>query len=626
MKKAIFYLLLLVLTGCEWQDPTLKTLKTCQKPTAITATANAANPRQYTFSLSGVTTDIAFPVTWKQGSTILGTSTSATYNYTFGSDGNFTITAEVTTVCGEKIALSTNTSIKTCQKPTAITATANATNPRQYTFVLSGVTTDVAFPVTWKQGSTTLGTSNNSTFGYTFGADGNFTITAEVTTVCGEKIILTVNTSVQNTSQTLLKVWDKTLGAGIVELRAIVQTQDGGFLLGGNSSSNKSDISGDPDKSENSRGGSDYWVVKINANGQKIWDKTFGGSRDERLFSLIAASDGSFYIGGYSQSTISGDRTEISRGLSDYWIVKIDANGRKIWDKAYGGNNSDEFSTMVSTSDGGILLGGTSSSSISGEKSENSRGVYVYWIVKINSNGQKVWDKSFGGDNADNLTSIISTSDGGFILGGFSLSNVSGDKTENSRGLSDYWIVKTNANGQKVWDKTFGGSGDDFLNSMTMNPDGSFLLCGTSNSNMSGEKNENSRGLSDYWVVKLNNSGQKIWDKTIGGTNYDNNSSIISMIDGGFLIGGSSQSNISGEKSENNRGGNSDDYWIVKISSNGQKQWDRTFGGSAIDYLYSILATSDGGFLLGGDSGSKISGDKSEESRGNSTFWVIKVK
>ena len=135
----------------------------------------------------------------------------------------------------------------------------------------------------------------------------------------------------------------------------------------------------------------------------KQWDKTFGGSNNDDLSSLQQTSDGGYILGGYSASGISGDKTEASRGNNDYWIVKTDANGNKQWDKTFGGSSDDQLYSFQQTTDGGYISGGRSTSGISGDKTEASKGSYDYWIVKTDANGNKQWDKTFGGSNVDEL-------------------------------------------------------------------------------------------------------------------------------------------------------------------------------------------------------------------------------
>jgi hypothetical protein len=414
--------------------------------------------------------------------------------------------------------------------------------------------------------------------------------------------------------------WDKTIGGSSDDyLFSLRQTSDGGYILGGYSSS---PISGD--KSENSKGANDYWVVKLDANGNKLWSKTIGGSNEEQLFSIYQTSDGGYILSGYSFSPISGDKSENSKGANDYWVVKLDANGNRLWDKTIGGSGSDfSYSSLYQTSDGGYILGGYSDSPISWDKSENSKGYNDYWVVKLDANGNKVWDKTFGGSSDDFLRSLHQTSDGGYILGGSSTSPISGDKSGASQGVRDYWIVKLDDDGNKLWDKTFGGNSWNELTALHQTSDGGYILGGYSSSPISGDKSENSKGGDDYWVLKLDANGNKEWDKTIGGNSSDDLTSLHQTSDGGYILGGHSFSLISGDKSENSEGNR--DYWVVKLDANGSKKWDKTIGGSGVDYLTSLHQTSDGGYILGGISPSSISGDKSENNKGSNDYWVVKL-
>ncbi|RDC64879.1 hypothetical protein [Adhaeribacter pallidiroseus] len=165
------------------------------------------------------------------------------------------------------------------------------------------------------------------------------------------------------------------------------------------------------------------------------------------------------------------------------------------------------------------------------------------------------WDKTLGGFHDDILTAMQPTSDGGYIVGGSSSSGIGGDKSEpnrensfNSNDYSDYWIVKTDAKGQKVWDRTFGGDYYEFLSTVQQTKDGGYILAGTSHSNISGDKTENSKGQADFWVVKVDATGNKQWDKTIGGKLDDQLSSVLQTSDGGYILYGGSESNTSGDK------------------------------------------------------------------------------
>ncbi|MEP7319113.1 MAG: hypothetical protein ABI921_10235, partial [Panacibacter sp.] len=292
---------------------------------------------------------------------------------------------------------------------------------------------------------------------------------------------------------------------------------------------------------------------------------TVGGSSSDVLYATTLTSDGGVLAGGYSASKKSGDKSQGGKGATDYWIVKLDKKGRKEWDKTIGGSSDDIISSVAQTSDGGYILGGSSLSGISGDKTEANRGMYDYWIVKLDSQRNMEWNKTIGGAYGDNLTTIEQTSDGGYIIFGGSSSNISGEKTDNSRGGADFWLVKITASGVIEWDKTIGGNDADYSYAFEKTADGGYLLGGSSESNISGEKTANSKGQADFWLVKVDAFGNSVWDKTIGGNSSDEMLSFKQTIDGGYILGGSSYSRISGDKTSYNRG--FQDYWVVKLDS-----------------------------------------------------------
>ena len=269
----------------------------------------------------------------------------------------------------------------------------------------------------------------------------------------------------------LLKQWDKRLGGTEPDLvTAILQTPDGGYLSGGYSFS---DISGDKTQDNWSSTYADFWITKTDSLGQKVWDRRYGGIETEALYNMCATSDGNYMLIGSSNSGISGDKTQPAwGGSSDYWIVKIDSAGNKLWDKRYGGTDDDYISDIIEMPDGGFILGGLSYSGAGGDKTQASWGQGDYWVVRINSTGIVMWDKRFGGTGFETFGAMISPGNAAILLGGTSDSGISGDKTENSRGFDDYWIVKTDTLGNKIWDKRFGGNQSDELMSMVATPDG----------------------------------------------------------------------------------------------------------------------------------------------------------
>lgn len=358
------------------------------------------------------------------------------------------------------------------------------------------------------------------------------------------------------------------------------------------------------------------------SNAQTViaWQNTIGGSYGDELNSVTQTIDGGYLLGGYSESGLSGDKTEPMIGniiplAPDYWVVKLDVSGNIEWQNTIGGDNYDKLQSVIQTSDGGYLLGGFSESGISGDKTEEPVGYSDYWVVKLDGLGNLEWQNTIGGGDWDFLYSVIQTTDGGYLLGGDSNSSISGDKTEASEGNTDYWVVKLDGSGNIEWQNSIGGSHLDFLKSIIETTDGGYLLGGYSSSGISGDKTEASLGYTDYWVVKLDGSGNIDWQNTIGGIEgEDYIYTVIQTTDGGYMLGGISTSGISGDKTEISQG--AADYWVVKLDGSGNIEWQKTIGGDSDDFLFSLMQTMDGGYLLGGASYSSISGDKAAVCRG----------
>ena len=381
---------------------------------------------------------------------------------------------------------------------------------------------------------------------------------------------------VVKTDSTGQKQWDRRYGSTWIELLYdAVPASDGGFVLTGTlqkssgiaSATDLHDVSR-PDLTTNSSG--DIWVLKIDINGNKVWDTRLGASTGGQTSrTIIATPDGGYLVaGGTNASTASLDVSQSTRGASDYWVVKLDANGQKVWDQRYGGSADESATSLLATTDGGYLIGGSSSSGAGFDKSDANRGNNDYWVIKIDANGNKLWDKTFGGSAADNLYSMVATPDGGYLLAGSSLSSAGFEKTFSPRGGSDFWIIKIDGNGTKQWDKVYGSSGNEVCYNSISAPGGGYYLTGSTASTTVGyEKTEASRGDIDVWVLKITETGLVKWDKTIGGTASDVASTIgtplISRPDGGLVIGTTTRSSISGDKNENTRG--EADFWIFKL-------------------------------------------------------------
>ncbi|MEO8147627.1 MAG: T9SS type A sorting domain-containing protein [Bacteroidia bacterium] len=363
----------------------------------------------------------------------------------------------------------------------------------------------------------------------------------------------------------------------------------------------------------------------------KQWDKRFGATAVEELFAFQQTGDGGYILGGNSFSGISGDKTQASQGQSDYWVVKVDSVGTLQWEKRFGGALPDALHSLQQTSDGGYILGGYSGSGISGDKTQACVGDNDYWIVKIDSLGIKQWDKTFGGIDNDALYALQQTIDGGYMLAGFSGSGISGDKTQPLLDTcvtcvtrADYWIVKIDAAGTKQWDKDFGGLSNDNLHAMQQTTDGGYLLGGYTASGIGGDKTQPIWGANDFWIVKTDSLGNKQWDKDFGGTLGDYLFSLQQTMDAGFIFGGTSFSDVGGDKTQPSWG--TSDYWIVKTDSIGTVQWDKDLGAVSLeDDFGNISQTADSGYLIAGTSYSIISGNKTENNLGVEQSWIIKT-
>jgi hypothetical protein len=394
-------------------------------------------------------------------------------------------------------------------------------------------------------------------------------------------------------------------------------------------SSSNSSISGD--KSQNCRGEYDYWLVKTDENGNLIWDKTMGagpvvllGPASDIVTSVYETTDGNVLMGGFSNSNISGEKTEVCRGDYDFWLLKLNGtNGSILWDKTIGGDTMDFLTAFIETSDGNYLAAGSSLSSNTGDKNSISRGGADIWLIKLNSNGTTLWQKSIGGSGYDTLNKIIQTQDGGFILLSTSASPISGEKTENSFGSSDYWVVKLDENGTIQWQKTIGGIGVENASQIIKTEEGGYLIGGSSNSNTSGLKTENSRGSYDFWLLKLDSTGNIEWQKTIGGNADDTFTGVYQCMDLGYIMVGTTLSNISGDKSENIVGFY--DAWVIKLDENGVMQWQKDIGGIDYDGFDWVKQFPDGSFLLGGNSSSSNSFDVTATNHGSNDLWLVKL-
>ncbi len=387
--------------------------------------------------------------------------------------------------------------------------------------------------------------------------------------------------------------WQKTYGGTKTDVAtAIKQTMDGGYIVAGYSNSTNKNVTGN-------HGGFDYWVVKLNSSNTIQWKISLGGAKTDYASSIQQTMDGGYIVAGYSNSK-NGNVTG-SHGGNDYWIVKLNNSGAIQWQKTYGGTGSDEATAIKQTTDGGYIVAGVSNST-NGDVTGNHGGIDKRdcWIIKLNNLGVIQWQKTLGGTYYDGATDIQQTTDGGYIVAGNTNSS-DGDVT-GFHGSTDGWVVKLSASGAIQWQKSLGGTLGDYANSIEQTTDGGYIIGGSANSTDGNVIRNNSLPLGwiiDYWIVKLDNSGAIQWQKTLGGSGYDAATSIQQTADGGYIVGGMSNS-LNGDVI-GHHGQFFHDYWIVKLNNSGAIQWQKCLGGSAgDDAAYSIQQTVDGGYVVAG--------------------------
>lgn len=407
-------------------------------------------------------------------------------------------------------------------------------------------------------------------------------------------------------SQTVPAIqWQKSLGGnnGGDHAYSLVKTTDGGYIVAGSCSSNNGIVTGN-------HGSSDFWIVKLTATGTLQWQKSLGGTGIDEARSIIQTTDGGYIIAGYSTSN-NGDVTG-NHGAKDYWVVKITSTGTIQWQKSLGGTGNEQAFSIIQATDGGYIVAGYSMSN-NGDVTGN-HGDKDYWIVKLASTGTIQWQKSLGGTGSDQAHSIVQTTDGGYIVAGLTTSN-NGDVTGN-HGSGDCCVVKLTSTGDIQWQKALGGTNNDEAYSIIQTTDGGYIFAGYSDSN-NGDVTGN-HGGGDYWIVKLTSTGNIQWQKALGGTRLDESYSIIQTIDGGYIVAGNSDSNDE-DVSGNHEGS---DYWVVKLTSVGNIQWQKSLGGSEWDYAYSIIQSTDGGYVIAGYANSNdgdVTGNTGDD------YWIVKL-
>ncbi len=309
--------------------------------------------------------------------------------------------------------------------------------------------------------------------------------------------------------------WDEVFGQNGPDIaNSIIQTKDGGYVVAGFTwtiYARKQDI----------------WIIKLYENGNIEWDKTFDEDENDIAYSLAQTEDGGYIVAGSTGLKLWGE--------TNCWVIKLDAKGNMEWENNFGGTGWDGIYSIIQTKDGSFITTGCVWSKGAGRGDVR--------VAKLNKRGDLVWDKTFGGSENDEAYSIIQTNDGGYAIAGFTVLEDTGDR--------DIWVIKLDKEGNQIWNRTLGGTSEDWANSIIQDKNGNYMVAGWTKSMGAGK--------TDVWIVKLDKRGDLVWDKTFGGSENDEAHSIIQTEDEGYAVVGWTKS----------KGAGNADVWVIKLDENG---------------------------------------------------------
>ena len=394
-------------------------------------------------------------------------------------------------------------------------------------------------------------------------------------------------------------------GRAFEEITKVVQAPGGGFLAIGNTSS---DLSGSI--TEQRSGSVDVLAVRMSRNGTKLWERVIGGVDEDRAFDVIVDDRGRFVIAGWSASDATGTKTTPRVGPGDYtwdtWLICLDAAGNDVWQSAFGGNGRHEPKAILQADNGNYLVASQTNADPSafGQRAEPRRGAYDYWMFEVDPDGNYVQEHVYGGDANDLIWGAIMLEDRTVMLYGASESGASGDKTSASFGLSDMWLVNVDQQGNLLGQFSFGGDNLETPFFMTQYVDGDLFVSGESASTISGNKTSAPRGRVDLWAVRFDaTTGAIRWNETFGGEEDDYAYTGRRNVNDYIVLAGTTRSSTRGDSTDVIEG--LDDGWMIYVSPEGELIWDITHGGNERDNIRSIIRSEDGGWYLGGESNSE---------------------
>ncbi|MFB0515401.1 MAG: hypothetical protein ACETWG_02205 [Candidatus Neomarinimicrobiota bacterium] len=350
-------------------------------------------------------------------------------------------------------------------------------------------------------------------------------------------------------------IFGRTFGGRLDEVgHSMLQTFDGGFVIVGMTGSYGA-------------GSNDVWLIKISAAGEEEWNRTYGGTLWDEGFSVQQTADSGYVITGITESYGAGDY--------DVWLIKLNAEGSEEWTRTFGGGLWDGAASVCQTSDGGYILTGYTDSF--------GEGPGDVWLIKTDSDGREVWNRTYGGSGWDGGRSVLQTSEGGYIVAGY---------TESYRVKGyDVWLLKVEASGDTIWSRTHGGRGTNMAHAVAHTADGGYIIAGRTD--LLGTAGY------DALLIKTDPEGKEVWTRTFGGDQDDLANSVQQTSDNGFIIVGYTYS----------YGAGMSDIWLIKTDAEGTESWTRTYGEAYRDVGHSALQTADSGYVIVGNTESFSAGD-----------------
>ena len=373
----------------------------------------------------------------------------------------------------------------------------------------------------------------------------------------------------------------------------VIKTSDGGYAVLGFTQSTNGDIT---DKTDSSY---DVWLLRFDQDNNLLWNKTYGGTNDEKGHDLIQTEDGGFAVIGYTFSN-DGD-VDNNAGQQDFWLFKTDAQGNLQWEKTYGYSGLDYGLSIKPANDNGFILSGVLDVTSSGGEGNTRQQQTLhaggdYWVLKVDQTGNLIWSKYFGGLFTDTAYDVIPTNDNGFIIIGSSDSEDT--DISNNIGSYDFWAVKVDNQGVLQWEQNYGGTQIDEAYKIIKTNNNNYLIVGDTRSE--DEDISNTFGAADVWAITISEDGNLINQNSYGGENFDVSRSVISDSENGFLICGSSRSGT-GQLTQNN---GQNDIWVLKTNATGHLKWQTSIGGSNVDFAYGITQLNNNKIITVGETSS----------------------